>query len=74
MKGRIRMAIVLDTNILMNNPENLLKNVDEQLIVPSIVVEELDHLKTNSDSKKAFEARQGMRYLRDNEGKYKFIK
>ena len=73
MKGRIRMAIVLDTNILMNNPEDLLKNIDEQLIVPSIVVEELDHLKTNSDSKKAFEARQGMRYLRDNEGKYKFV-
>lgn len=67
------MAIVVDTNILMHNPIGLLKDVKEKLIIPSIVIEELDHLKMNTDNKKAFEARQGIRWLKANENRYEFV-
>ena len=67
------MAIVIDTNVLMHNPNTLLKDIEELLIVPSICIEELDHLKTNIDDKKSFEAREGIRWLKENEDKYKFV-
>jgi len=67
------MSIVLDTNILMHDPESLLKDISEEFIIPSIVIEELDHLKMNIDSQKSFEARQGIRWLKENESKYKFV-
>lgn len=65
--------IVIDTNVLMHNPDALMKNVTEELIIPSIVVEELDHLKMSDNDRKAFEARQGIRWLKENENKYKFV-
>ena len=67
------MAIVIDTNVLMHNPNTLLKDIEELLIIPSICIEELDHLKTNIDDKKSFEAREGIRWLKENENKYKFV-
>lgn len=65
--------IVLDTNILMNDPEKLLRDIDGEFIVSSIVVEELDHLKISDNKEKAFEARRGIRYLKNNRDKYDFI-
>jgi len=67
------MAIVIDTNILMNNPEILLNGIEEELIISSIVIEETDHLKESNDNQKAFKARRGTRWLKKNEDRYKFV-
>lgn len=52
-----KTVVILDTNILVTNPKSLLAFPDSLVVIPSIVIEELDNLK-NSTRK---EARVGSR-------------
>lgn len=40
---------VLDTNVLLTDPESIFKLTPEQLIIPLVVLVELDNIKTRSD-------------------------
>ncbi|MCI0507412.1 MAG: PhoH family protein [Gammaproteobacteria bacterium] len=51
--NRQKKAYVLDTNVLIHDPNSLLNFEDNQVIIPITVLEELDRLKT---SKQAFGA------------------
>lgn len=64
----MREKIVLDTSALMSckNIIDYFKN-DYDIVVPVVVVEELDNLKTNSDYHKSSSARAAIRHLRKNE-------
>ncbi len=68
-----KIKIVVDTNVLMSEPEKLLKDIDGELLVCSTILEELDKLKISDNSKKAFKARQGIKYLKNNRDKYRFV-
>jgi PhoH-like ATPase len=55
---------VLDTNILMSYSNMLDSLIDEyNIILPLIVLEELDSLKTNQNPEKAYKAREGIRQI-----------
>ncbi|MCP4138023.1 MAG: PhoH family protein [bacterium] len=53
---------VLDTNVLIHNPEALYSFTDNTIIIPITVVEELDRFKSHSD-KKGMHARQALREI-----------
>jgi PhoH-like ATPase len=53
---------VLDTNVLIHNPESLHSFADNTVIIPITVVEELDRFKNNSD-KRGMHARHALREL-----------
>jgi PhoH-like ATPase len=53
---------VLDTNVLIHNPASLYSFADNNVIIPIMVIEELDKLKTSSD-KKGMHARQILREI-----------
>lgn len=53
---------ILDTNIIMRNPEVLNGFADNEVIVPEIVQRELDHLKT-APGQTGYEARQAVNAL-----------
>ena len=59
--------IVLDTNILMEKPQIIKELLDNYNIILLIVtVEELDNLKINQNSDKAYRARQAIREVENN--------
>jgi len=53
---------VLDTNVLIHNPESLHSFADNTVIIPITVVEELDRFKNNSD-KRGMHARHALRSI-----------
>lgn len=55
---------VIDTNVLIQNPEALLSFDDNQVVLPVVVLEELDHLKT-SEGERGRNARAAIRILED---------
>jgi PhoH-like ATPase len=57
-----RKAFVIDTNVLLYDPESIKKFKDSDVILPLIVLEELDAMKRFSDEL-GKNARQVMRYL-----------
>ena len=55
---------VIDTNILIQNPQALLSFEDNQVILPVVVLEELDNLK-KADGEKGRNARTAIRILEE---------
>mgnify|MGYP000870727561 FL=1 len=64
--------LVLDTNIFMEDCSCLLEDLkDYKLILSSVVLEELDHLK--NDEVRGYKARNGLRFIDKNSDKFNFI-
>ena len=55
---------VLDTNVLIHNPDSVLNFEEHRVIIPMTVLEELDKLKTGKHSVAA-ECRQAIRLIED---------
>ena len=53
---------VLDTNVLIHDPQSILKFEDNDVVIPMIVIEELDKLK-KGESEVAYSARQALKLL-----------
>jgi len=53
--------VVLDTNCIMNNED--IFNEYESVILPIVVIEEIDHLKGSSDAERAYKARKASRAI-----------
>ena len=48
-KQRIQKHFVLDTNVLLHNPNAIYMFDDNEVVIPLSVIEELDHFKKNND-------------------------
>lgn len=57
-----RKVFVIDTNVLIHNPESILSFRDNEIVIPLQVLEELDHLKTYPDQR-GKSARDAIRFL-----------
>ncbi|MBU0928638.1 MAG: PhoH family protein [Spirochaetes bacterium] len=57
-----RKIFVIDTNVLIHNPESILSFRDNEIVIPLQVLEELDHLTTYSDQR-GKSARDAIRFL-----------
>ncbi len=53
---------VLDTNVLIHNPSCILKFEDNDIFIPSLVIEELDKFKTER-SERGYSARNAIRHI-----------
>ena len=58
----MRKIYVIDTNILIHAPEAILNFEDNEVLLPMVVLEELDGLK-NSEKEKGRNAREAIRHL-----------
>ena len=58
----MRKIYVIDTNILIHAPEAILNFEDNEVVLPMVVLEELDGLK-NSEKEKGRNAREAIRHL-----------
>lgn len=60
-------SIVLDTSVLINH-KDIIERIsnDYQIIIPIVVIEELDHLKTNKDEALSKRARRAIRSIEKN--------
>lgn len=58
----MRKVYVIDTNILIHAPEAILNFEDNEVVLPMVVLEELDGLK-NSEKEKGRNAREAIRHL-----------
>ena len=61
---RIQKHFVLDTNVLLYNPNSLFKFAEHEVVIPLTVIEELDRFKKNNDET-GRNARQAIRALDD---------
>jgi PhoH-like ATPase len=59
---QVRKHFVLDTNVLLHNPQSIFKFEEHQVVIPLTVLEELDTFKKNNDEK-GRNARQVIRSL-----------
>ncbi len=57
-----RKIFVIDTNVLIHNPESIMSFRDNEIVIPLQVLEELDNLKTYSDQR-GKSAREAIRFL-----------
>lgn len=57
-----RKVFVLDTNVLLHNPESLFMFADNEVVIPFVVIEELDAFKKQNDDV-GRNARQVIRHL-----------
>jgi len=57
-----RKVFVIDTNVLIHNPESIMSFRDNEIVIPLQVLEELDNLKTYADQR-AKTARDAIRFL-----------
>jgi PhoH-like ATPase len=55
-------CFILDTNVLIHNPQSIYSFADNKVIIPITVIEELDKFKTSAD-KKGMHARQVLREI-----------
>ncbi len=62
MNPNYHKTFVLDTNVLIHNPEAFLSFKDNEVIIPLYVLEELDKLKSSSHEK-GYHARQAIRLI-----------
>jgi PhoH-like ATPase len=69
MKGGVCMRAVLDTNVLLDDP-NIIDKYDD-IILCSAILEELDGLKKNGET--AFRARHAIKKIEQNLNKIKFV-
>lgn len=58
----MKKNFVLDTNVLMHNPQAIYSFADNNVVIPLTVIEELDQFKTSPD-KKGMNARQVLREI-----------
>lgn len=58
----MRKIYVIDTNVLIHSPEALMRFQDNEVVLPMVVLEELDGLK-NADKEKGSNARETIRRL-----------
>ncbi|MDP8264824.1 MAG: PhoH family protein [Candidatus Aceula lacicola] len=58
----MKKNFVLDTNVLIHNPHSIYSFADNNVIIPVIVIEELDEFKTSPD-KKGMHAREVLREI-----------
>ena len=58
----MKKLYVIDTNILIHAPEAILNFEDNEVVIPMVVLEELDGLK-NSEKEKGRNAREAIRCL-----------
>jgi len=58
----MKKNFVLDTNVLIHNPNSIYSFADNNVVIPITVIEELDNLKSNVD-KKGMHARQVLREI-----------
>ena len=49
MDGNVKKIYILDTNVLLHDPESLFAFEDNDIVLPVSVIEELDNQKTRSD-------------------------
>ncbi len=63
-KAHRRKIYVLDTNVLLHDPSALFKFKDNEVVVPIVVIEEIDNFKKDQDET-GRNARQFSRYLDD---------
>ncbi len=69
-----REKVVIDTSVFMSDTEiNYLIN-KYHVIIPYVVLEELDNLKENRDSNKSYNARKAIRFIENNYDKFEFVK
>ena len=59
---QVRKHFVLDTNVLLHNPQSIFKFEEHEVVIPLAVLEELDTFKKNNDEK-GRNARQVIRAL-----------
>ena len=59
---QVRKHFVLDTNVLLHNPQSIFKFEEHEVVIPLTVLEELDTFKKNNDEK-GRNARQVIRAL-----------
>jgi PhoH-like ATPase len=50
-KTATRKVFVLDTNVLLHNPKSIFMFQEHEVVIPLVVVEELDAFKSNNDDK-----------------------
>lgn len=68
--------VILDTNILMGITDinHFFKEFEDfELLITISTIQELDNLKTNRDSRKSFEARRGLRLIRNHKEKFYLV-
>lgn len=58
----MKKIYVLDTNVLIHDPKSIFKFEDNEVVIPFVVVEELDSLK-KGHGEIALSARQALRYI-----------
>ncbi|MGD0884730.1 MAG: PIN domain-containing protein [Thermodesulfovibrionales bacterium] len=65
MKGKSRRTYVLDTSVLINDPDVFYKLGDSDIVIPTAVIKEIDGIKKNPDPEepKAKAARKVARTL-----------
>lgn len=61
----MRKKYVLDTNVLIHNPESIFAFEDNEVIIPLTVIQELDKLKSSPDGMVGYHARQAGRTIRE---------
>ncbi len=64
----VRKHFVLDTNVLLHNPESVFKFAEHEVVIPLSVIEELDRFKKNNDET-GRNARQVIRTLDELRGR-----
>ncbi|MDR0734613.1 MAG: PhoH family protein [Elusimicrobiota bacterium] len=47
----MKKIYILDTNVLLHDPNSVLQFADNEVIIPMVVIEELDNFKTSSDER-----------------------
>lgn len=62
----------VDTNILMSYSDKIFEKYDK-VIIPGVVLEELDKHKISSDPNKQYQARQATRIIEANEDKVEYV-
>lgn len=60
----MKKKFVLDTNVLIHDPESIFKFEDNDVIIPLVVIEELDHLK-KGHGEIAYSVRQALKIIDD---------
>jgi len=72
--GEDAQNLVIDTSVFMSDTAiNDLIN-KYHVIIPYVVLEELDNLKENRDSNKSYNARKAIRFIENNYDKFEFVK
>jgi len=68
-----KIKLVVDTSVFMEETEFVEKVMEEyDIIIPLVVLEELDNLKTNRDVAKSYRAKKAIKFIEVNYSKFEF--